>query len=208
MISKVQLLKSTFDNHPSVRFLQRKLNLDGCRYDQLSCNDDFDDFSEDKRPRQQEKRFQSKTWLLNKPWYNQYSKLSCNENSNPVLENKKPVQQSTTPGQQSNVKAGKQKETVQKQAQQVRAGQKSVQQGNTIQNQAQWGQTSVANVHRSLCYTPSWQEDQKARDKFVQRRTAVCDNIERQLMNDHGISLRKLRKCMVVENVLKEVSLL
>lgn len=207
MISKVQLLKSTFHSHPSVRFLQRKLNLDGCRYDQLSCDDDFDDFSEDKRPRQQEKRFRSKTWLLNKPWYNQYSKLSCNENSNPVLENKKPVQQSKT-GQKSNVKAGKQGETVEKQAQQVKAGEKPVQQGKTVQNQAQRGQTSVATVHRSLCYMPSWQEDQKARDKLVQRRTAVCDNIERQLMNDHGISLRKLRKCMVVENVLKEVSLL
>ena len=188
MISKVQLLKSAIDSHPSVRFLQRKLNLDGLRYDQLSCDDDFDDFSEDKRRQQQEKRFQSKRWLLNKPCYSHYSKLS-------VLENKTPVLQSKT-GQTSNVKSG---EKAQKQVQQVREIQKPVRRGKT----------SVGNnVHRPVCYVPSWKDDQKAMDKFVQRRTAVCDNIERQLMNDHGISLRKLRKCIVVENVLKEVSLL
>ena len=79
--------------------------------------------------------------------------------------------------------------------------QKSVQKQTTSSLQ-------VTTVHREVCRVPSWQNNEKATEKLTQRRTAVCDNIERQLMNQSGISLRKLRKYLVVEEILKEVNLL
>jgi len=63
-------------------------------------------------------------------------------------------------------------------------------------------------VHQVVCKVPSWQDDEKVRAKLTQRRTAVCDKIEKELLNQYGMSLRKLRKCIVVEEILKEVNLL
>lgn len=177
MISKVQLLKSVFDSHPTVRYLQRKLNQGSSRYKTLcQCDEDSDDQIES--PPQHRKRTKSKDLKLKSVCFN-YSKLPCDENSDPVVGAKKP-------------------------AQQVEKAQKPAQQTTTVQQPAY----QVQQVHRPLCKTPSWEDNQRAIEKFVQRRTAVCDNIERQLTNDNGVSLRKLRKFMVVENVLHEVNLL
>lgn len=79
--------------------------------------------------------------------------------------------------------------------------QKTVQKRNTNSLQ-------TTTVHREVCRVPSWQNNEKATEKLTQRRTAVCDNIERQLMNQSGISLRTLRKYLVVGEILKEVNLL
>ena len=201
MISKVQLFKSVLDSHPTVRYLQKKFNLEGCRYKQLPCDDDFEDIMEAKRPPRREKLIQDQTKKLqsNRRCFN-YRKLSGDENSDPLLEVKKPARQIKTvqnPAQQATV-------TVQKPVQQEKPVCKPAQQGRTAQQES----LTTVQTHRPLCQMPSWQHNQRATEKLVLRRTAVCDNIERQLMNDHGISLRKLRKFIVVEHVLHEVNLL
>ena len=174
MISKVQFLKSVFASHPTVRYLQRKLNQESSCYDKLcQYEDDSDDQTES--PPQQKKITNLQDSKLKSVCFN-YSKLSCDENSDPVLEAKKP-------------------------AQQVKKVRKPAQQATAVQQPAQ-------QVHPPLYRTPSWEDNQRAIAKFVQRRTAVCDNIERQLTNDNGVSLRKLRKYMVVESVLHDVNLL
>lgn len=53
---------------------------------------------------------------------------------------------------------------------------------------------------------PGCHGDQKG-IKIVRRRAAVCDNIERQLVNENGISLRKLRKYLIIGNNLQELNL-
>ena len=63
-------------------------------------------------------------------------------------------------------------------------------------------------VHKEVCKLPSWRDDEIVRAKLFQRRTAVCDKIEKELRNQYGMSLRNLRKCLVVDEVLKEVNLL
>lgn len=62
--------------------------------------------------------------------------------------------------------------------------------------------------HREVCRVPSWQGNEAVIAKLSQRRSAVCDKIEKELLNQYGISLRNLRKYMVVEEILKEVNLL
>lgn len=207
MTTKVQLLKSLINNNPTVRLLQRK--LDGLHYDKLFCNDDYDDVFEVEKSLLEEQRIEDKNrpYMLNtKRFLNQYSKLASEEDLEPAFAVRKTVE--------------KKIETREKPAQQVQIP-KSAYQGDTdkktarkckqVLNPAQ-GKANRSeeegNRHTKLCQTPSWRDDEKARLKFSQRRTAVCDNIERQLVNDNGVSLRKLRKYMVVENVLREVSLL
>ena len=63
-------------------------------------------------------------------------------------------------------------------------------------------------VHAPVCKVPSWQDDEIVRAKLAQRRSAVCDKIEKELLNQYGISLRNLRKYMVIDEILKEVNLL
>ena len=64
-------------------------------------------------------------------------------------------------------------------------------------------------VHVSeICKVPSWRDDEIVRAKLSQRRFAVCDQIEKELLNQYGISLRNLRKYMVIDEILKEVNLL
>ena len=214
MISKMNLLKSVIDSHPTVRFLQRKFNQEGYRYSQLSCDDGFDEYSEVIRSPRQERRTNSKD--LNKGCFN-YMKLPGGENLDPFLGVKKPVHHAKTVHKtvQEVKKVERpiqQDKTNHNWAQEVKIDQKQAQQVETVQNPGQQGETAQegtsAPVHRPLCNMPSWQGNQRAREKFVQRRTAVCDNIERQLTNENGTSLRKLRKYMVVENVLQEVNLL
>ncbi|KAJ7392918.1 hypothetical protein OS493_008158 [Desmophyllum pertusum] len=75
----MQLLKSTIDNHPTVRFIQRKLNLEGFRRYKRICggDDDFDPLLEDKSPQQE------KLESNNEGFYD-YRKISCDENSYPL----------------------------------------------------------------------------------------------------------------------------
>ena len=63
-------------------------------------------------------------------------------------------------------------------------------------------------VHREVCKVPSWQDDEIVRAKLTQRRSAVCDKIEKELLNQYGISLRNMRKYLVIDEILKEVDLL
>lgn len=63
-------------------------------------------------------------------------------------------------------------------------------------------------VHREICKVPSWRGDEIVIAKLSQRRFAVCDKIEKELLNQYGISLRNLRKYMVIDEILKEVNLL
>ena len=218
MITKVQLLKSLIDNNPTVRLLQRK--LDGLHYDKLSCNDDYDDVFEEERSLQGEKRIGAKNrpYTLNtKKYFNHYCKLSSEEDLEPAFAVRKPVEEKIKtcekPAQQvQRPKSAYQEDTDRKTASKCKQAPNLVQQLKQIQTQGQGGKANrpeeEGNLHRKLCQTPSWRDDEKARQKFGQRRTAVCDNIERQLVNDNGVSLRNLRKYMVVEYALQEVSLL
>ena len=63
-------------------------------------------------------------------------------------------------------------------------------------------------VHREICKVPSWRDDEVVRAKLSQRRFAVCDKIEKELLNQYGKSLRNLRRYMVIDELLKEVNLL
>lgn len=63
-------------------------------------------------------------------------------------------------------------------------------------------------VHREICKVPSWRDDERVRAKLSQRRFAVCDKIEKELLNQYGNSLRNLRKYMVIDVILREVNLL
>ena len=63
-------------------------------------------------------------------------------------------------------------------------------------------------VHSEISKVPSWRDDEIVRAKLSQRRFAVCDKIEKELLNQYGISLRNLRKYMVIDEILKEVNLL
>lgn len=54
-------------------------------------------------------------------------------------------------------------------------------------------------------------EEKQTREQFLQgchRRQAVCEKIEREMLDERGISLRKLRKYMILELILREVNLL
>lgn len=56
-------------------------------------------------------------------------------------------------------------------------------------------------------------EENQTREQFLQscgdhRRQAVCEKIEREMFDERGISLRKLRKYMILELILREVNLL
>lgn len=54
-------------------------------------------------------------------------------------------------------------------------------------------------------------DERETRTQFLQkchRRQAVCENIEREIVDERGISLRKLRKYMILELILREVNLL
>lgn len=56
-------------------------------------------------------------------------------------------------------------------------------------------------------------EEKQTREQFLQscgdhRRQAVCERIEREMFDERGISLRKLRKYMILELILREVNLL
>ena len=66
----------------------------------------------------------------------------------------------------------------------------------------------LAPVHLQVCKVPSWQDDEIVRAKLSQRRSAVCDKIEKELLNQYGNSLRNLRKYMVIDEILKEANLL
>lgn len=79
---------------------------------------------------------------------------------------------------------------------------KDPQQIKTVQNK------NLTSVHSEVCRVPSWKNNEMAIAKLSQRRTAVCDNIERELTNQSGVSLRKMRKYLVVSEILKEVNLL
>lgn len=79
---------------------------------------------------------------------------------------------------------------------------KDPQQKKPVQNK------NLTPVHQEVCRVPSWKGNEMAIAKLSQRRTAVCDNIERELTNQSGISLRKMRKYLVVTEILKEVNLL
>jgi len=56
-------------------------------------------------------------------------------------------------------------------------------------------------------------DEKRTRQQFLQscgdhRRQAVCEKIEREMLDERGISLRKLRKYMILELILREVNLL
>lgn len=56
-------------------------------------------------------------------------------------------------------------------------------------------------------------EENETREHFLQscgdhRRQAVCERIEREMVDERGVSLRKLRKYMILELILREVNLL
>ena len=55
---------------------------------------------------------------------------------------------------------------------------------------------------------PSWRGSKVAKERLSQRRSAVCDNIEKQLRDQYGISLRNLRKGLVIDEVLREYDLI
>ena len=55
---------------------------------------------------------------------------------------------------------------------------------------------------------PGWQDNNFARERLSQRRTAVCDNIEKQLRDQYGTSLRNMRKYLVMEEALRETNLI
>lgn len=55
---------------------------------------------------------------------------------------------------------------------------------------------------------PSWRGSKVAKERLSQRRSAVCDNIEKQLRDQYGISLRNLRKCLVIDEVLRDYDLI
>ena len=64
------------------------------------------------------------------------------------------------------------------------------------------------SVHLQVCKVPSWQDDETVRAKLAQRRSAVCDKIEKEVLNQYGISLRNMRKYLVIDEILKEANLL
>lgn len=74
----------------------------------------------------------------------------------------------------------------------------------TVKSAKKEGQLAKSPLER----VPSWWGDKLAKERLSQRRSAVCDNIEKQLRDQYGISLRNLRKNLVMEEVLRECELI
>ena len=219
MISKVQVVKSSFDNHPTVRYLQRKLNMESLRYNKLSeCDDEWDEHSESQP--QQGRGIRAKNVTFIGRGFSYSNIPNCEENSKPNAATTTPVQTTTKPDQQptSAMKQAQQDKkrkeaTVQSSGPFQNCGKLSFDENSnssvlTVTGKKRDQQSALEIAHRPLCQMPSWNDNRKAKEKLGVRRSAVCDNIERQLLNNKGISLRKLRKFLVVDNILHEVNLL
>lgn len=219
MISKVQVVKSAFDKNPTFRYLQRKFNMENFRYNKLSqCHDEWDEDRESQP--QQGRRIRAKNVTVNGNHFNYNSIPNCDENSNPNAATTTPVQTTTKLDQQpaSAMKQSQQDEkrtgaTVQssgcfRNCDKLFFDENSSSSSLTVTGRKRDQQSTLENAHRPLCQMPSWNDNREAKEKLGVRRSAVCDNIERQLLNSKGISLRKLRKFLVVDNILHEVNLL
>lgn len=210
MNSKVQLVKSAFENHPVFRYLARKFNLESLYYENLSLYDDFDDIFQEQSPRQRDNRLRSKRRQVNvgSSMVQCSSKLSLEEILELGITGERQVHvlvPPETPGKSiltlNSAPQVKDRQPSQHDDKPVKLVSSTTPlDRNSIENEAD------ASMSDQPCQMPGLHGDQND-EKIVQRRTAVCDNIERQLVDDRGISLRQLRKHLVVGNNLKDLSL-
>ncbi|XP_074620036.1 uncharacterized protein LOC141878876 [Acropora palmata] len=186
MNSKEQLVRSAFESYPAVRYRVRKLNFVSFYYKKLGAKSQFDDnLGPGQKEDEERSRPRKRHFDVDRSW-TQYGKLSGEENARLGLRDREPARQHVT------VKTAPQ-------------DQQQVQQAEDFHQLAKLVR-SINSPDEKTRQEPGYHGDQKG-IKIVQRRAAVCDNIERQLVNENGISLRKLRKYLIVGNNLQELNL-
>lgn len=186
MNSKEQLVGNAFEGYPAVPYRVRKLNFVSIYYKRLGANSQFDDnLGPGKRENEERGRPRTRHFDVDRSC-TQYGKLSGEENARLGLRDREPACQHVT------AKAAPQ-------------DQQQVQQAEDFQQLAKLVR-SIKSPDENTRQEPGCHGDQKG-IKIVQRRAAVCENIERQLVNENGISLRKLRKYLIIGNNLQELNL-
>lgn len=182
MNSKEQLVRSAFESYPAVRYRVRKLNFVSFYYKKLGAKSQFDD-NLGPGQKEDEERNRPRTRHFD---VDLNGKLSGEENARLGLRDREPARQRVT------------EKTASQDQQQVQQAEDFHQLAKLVR--------SIKSPDEKTRQEPGCHGDQKG-IKIVQRRAAVCDNIERQLVNENGISLRKLRKYLIVGNNLQELNL-